>query len=811
MSREPEARLREVVLRLSAQVAAARPGGLDAEVERAVAVLAEALAADRGAWVQADAAGDVILEHHVWNALSRHGAAGHVPLPPGGCPWPRGWLAPWADVLPAGRPITIAPAGTEAGLSAEASRHVAERGTVALVIVPVVADDGLLAVFVLEWRSTPPPWLASVLDIVQVAANAVAAGLGAQRAARERDRVSERFRSLAALVPGAVYQMRIEVDGHVWFPFVSDAGSALVGIDAETLRERGSVVFERVHADDLDGLMASIETSRLALSLWQHQFRIVGGSRGVRWLRGQATPHREADGATVWHGVLIDVSDERELAAALSEREGVLRRVTETLRDIVVLTDAAMRIEYVSPSVESVLGYRVDQVLGRQATEFLHAGELDIAAHHLATGFRERDGRTLVHRMVHADGRVRYFETLVHVLEGAAGEGAVFSARDVTDRVAAQRRLEEQVAFNAALVALTNDLLAGAFGSRFYQEVLERSVELVPDAQGGSLVVQGSNGAFRFVAAVGYDLAQLEALHISPEVFAKRARVVERFHTRGLERRLSSADAAVLTTAGRLAEIRTTLSVPIAVAGVPRGFMFLDNFENDDAFDDASHAIAEALTAQVGIAWQRLQLEQDLEDERLRYERLAGHDVLTGLPNRRLFRDRLELALRRADRHGTAVGVLFVDLDGFKGVNDRYGHDAGDQLLTGVAARLAASVRGEDTVARLGGDEFAVVVVDASDQSDAEVVARKVVAALAEPFELRSGSVSIGASVGLALYPHDAERLRLDTLMSAADGAMYVVKERRTSGYERAAAGVAGSVAERKRRVRDEVAGEREA
>ncbi|TVR96170.1 MAG: GGDEF domain-containing protein, partial [Trueperaceae bacterium] len=167
--------------------------------------------------------------------------------------------------------------------------------------------------------------------------------------------------------------------------------------------------------------------------------------------------------------------------------------------------------------------------------------------------------------------------------------------------------------------------------------------------------------------------------------------------------------------------------------------------------------------------------ERDLEAERRRYERLASHDPLTGLPNRRLFQDRLEQTVARAHRRKSGVALLYLDLDGFKDVNDTLGHDVGDELLEAAAKRLVEQVRAEDTVARLGGDEFGVILADVAQREDAGLVAEKLGEAIDAPFSLRGRNVLVGVSIGIALYPDDA-RLS-DGLMKAADVAMYRVKQ----------------------------------
>lgn len=174
--------------------------------------------------------------------------------------------------------------------------------------------------------------------------------------------------------------------------------------------------------------------------------------------------------------------------------------------------------------------------------------------------------------------------------------------------------------------------------------------------------------------------------------------------------------------------------------------------------------------------------------DRLRYESL--HDPLTGLANRQLVYDRLEQAIAARERHGGTLGVVYLDLDGFKAVNDRLGHAAGDALLVEVAARLREITRATDTVGRLGGDEF-IVVCPADDPAVGTHIATRAVSRLTEPYEVADEIVSIGVSVGLALH---ASAVAADELLSASDAAMYEAK--RSGGSRVKAAEVA--VAERR-------------
>jgi diguanylate cyclase (GGDEF)-like protein/PAS domain S-box-containing protein len=167
--------------------------------------------------------------------------------------------------------------------------------------------------------------------------------------------------------------------------------------------------------------------------------------------------------------------------------------------------------------------------------------------------------------------------------------------------------------------------------------------------------------------------------------------------------------------------------------------------------------------------------EHKLAEERI--QRVAHHDSLTGLPNRLLFNDRLDQAISLAKRNSRQFALLYLDLDKFKPVNDTLGHAVGDELLQGVATRIRQQVRESDTVARVGGDEFAVILPEIARRGEAEIVTRKISAALATPFQLGSQkqSVCIGASIGIAVYPADA--LDADALVKAADAAMYNAKQ----------------------------------
>jgi diguanylate cyclase (GGDEF)-like protein/PAS domain S-box-containing protein len=175
----------------------------------------------------------------------------------------------------------------------------------------------------------------------------------------------------------------------------------------------------------------------------------------------------------------------------------------------------------------------------------------------------------------------------------------------------------------------------------------------------------------------------------------------------------------------------------------------------------------------------------DITDRKTAQEQIeyqAYHDVLTDLPNRLLFRDRIGVALAHAKRHRTAAAVMFLDLDQFKIVNDSLGHTIGDGLLQAVGVRLVASVRAHDTVARMGGDEFTVLLSDVSDSSSAATVAQKILESVSYPMVIDGHELFVTTSIGIALYPEDGTDA--ETLLKNADRAMYHAKEEGRNNFQ---------------------------
>ena len=235
----------------------------------------------------------------------------------------------------------------------------------------------------------------------------------------------------------------------------------------------------------------------------------------------------------------------------------------------------------------------------------------------------------------------------------------------------------------------------------------------------------------------------------------------------------------------------TRLDPPEFAAKVPKR---LDEIEKGGAVFESAHLRRDGTAMPVEINSRIIELDgkkvffsviRDISGRRTAEQKiaqLAYFDVLTNLPNRTLFYDRLDQAVARARRYQQKFAVMFLDLDSFKRVNDEFGHHAGDCLLKMVAERLTVSARDMDTVARVGGDEFIFILNNVDHADNAVLVANKILESLSRPFVVQGNTCSIGCSIGISIFPDDTDHS--ETLVKMADDAMYMAKRTGRNNYQ---------------------------
>lgn len=352
-------------------------------------------------------------------------------------------------------------------------------------------------------------------------------------------------------------------------------------------------------------------------------------------------------------------------------------------------------------------------------------------------------------------------------------EVAVTNRRRLEDLHERERSIGRMAGFRSGIITMMEQGLVTPYGPDLYQHMLDQAVSSIPGAQAGALLLRSDDGRYAFAAANGHDFADLRRIRFSP-AGAGFGVPVESPHPQVvvdpvMDPELTPEERALLIRDGRAAEIRSVLVVPILVQdGAATAFLTLDNFTSTDEFTGESVEAARVYAGYAAQLIRRASLEQ-------RLERLAFTDSLTGLLNRERFRELLAEAVATAEKHGTEVAALFLDLDNLKLVNDSLGHLAGDQVLVEVAERLTSCLEPDQTLARLGGDEFMMLVVGSDVRARASELARRASVSLGELFRVGDHLVNVTASIGISLYPHDSDGP--ENLLRRSDIAMYHVKQ----------------------------------
>jgi len=338
-----------------------------------------------------------------------------------------------------------------------------------------------------------------------------------------------------------------------------------------------------------------------------------------------------------------------------------------------------------------------------------------------------------------------------------------------------QKLLKMEETLNRSLEAiteLTQGLLKGILAPS-YQFILEKAVEIIPGAQAGSVLIKNGD-YYEFAACVGYDFAQLSKVKFKPEELAQSLDGQVKIITHLDEfdsTKIMDERQEILLKYGRISEIKAMLSVPISVENEIVAFLNLDNFEDEKAFNEFSVRIATVFANQVGVVFERIKLENELQKQKEYLEYISLRDPLTNLPNRRALENEAERMLALANREGKQVCLIYVDLKNFKPVNDRFGHKVGDYVVSVVAQRLSSVARKSDFIARVGGDEFVYLLYDCKEYIQ---FVERVIKELEKPVDYQGTTINVSANFGIAIYPKDATSF--GDLLLKADIAMYYAK-----------------------------------
>lgn len=511
--------------------------------------------------------------------------------------------------------------------------------------------------------------------------------------------------------------------GALWW---SDMVYEIFGLQPQRFAPTVAAFYDRVHPEDVAKVRRSQRQSE-STGLHDVEHRIVRPDGTVRWVREVARMDTDVTGAPM--RLLGTVQDITAAKQAQAEIEALARRNALILNSVgegIYGIDPGGYITFINDAALAMLGFEREELLAENAHKAFHHQRPDGSQYPvemcpihqvLLDGKPRRSDDDLFWRKDGGALPVDFLATPIHGRDGAV-QGAVTTFRDITERQDMER------------------------GLRRAEAVFTHSPEgiMVTDADNLIVTVNPAFTAITGFAAdqvIGRNPSMLSAGELEGSVYRRMWRTLEEVgHWQG-EMRNRKADGTIYPQ--WLSIVRM-----VDPGGATSGYI----------------ALLSDIT------------ERKAQEDHILYK--ANYDQLTGLPNRSLFRERLKQELSRAHRLGAQVGLLFLDLDHFKDVNDTLGHAAGDTLLCQAADRLRAALRKSDTVARMGGDEFTVILPDLHRREEVMRIANKLIAAMAEPFTVAGQINFLGASVGITVYPDDGDTV--EVLLRQADAAMYLAK-----------------------------------
>ena len=543
----------------------------------------------------------------------------------------------------------------------------------------------------------------------------ISAQVVAQERLRERDQL---LRKLSQQVPGMICQLHIRLD-HLSLPYASEAIREVFGLSPEQVRDDARALCLRVHPDDRQRLYHGLAQAARQQAPWRDEFRVELQPGQPVWREAHAMPEQLEDGSVLWYGYVADISERKAAMRKLEEGGAFYQAMFETNNAVKLLVDpVSKRVVDANPAASQFYGYPHDLLVGMPVNQ-INTATPDVI--HAAMERAQQQGQTsfeFVHRL--ADGSHRQVEVYSGPIR-LEGRQLLFSIiHDISERKQAEERL------------------------RFTASVFEHAHEGIMITDASARIVDVNR---TFSEITGY--SREDVLGRSPNLLRSG------YHSPSF---YSEMWAALYTDGYWRGEVWNRRKN----GEVYPELLTISSVQPPDG--GVSHYVA--VFSDITV----------LKEHQQKLERMAHYDALTQLPNRVLLADRLMLALTQARRTSKLLAVCYLDLDGFKPVNDTFGHEAGDMLLIEVAARLKQVLRNGDTVARLGGDEFVLLLSGLDDIGKCQLALDRVLQTVAQPYPLGNDRVAtLSASIGVTLYPVDGADA--DTLLRHADQAMYLAKQ----------------------------------
>lgn len=521
-------------------------------------------------------------------------------------------------------------------------------------------------------------------------------------------------------LPEAVFTFQRTGDCSAAIPCASERLSDIVGLMPEEVRDNAAPLLDRIAPEDLGSFWAAAEKSVKTMSPWSLEFRINHPAKKKIWIEWYATPFGQGKNL-FWQGFMLDVTERKRMEAEFMRGKQEFSSLAESFPDSFIRYDRKGRMRYLNSKLARDLEVVAGDMIGKLPMEVWPDGRyttIDSAVRQAI----DAGIATKVEFWRAINTPDAHYHQIYVVPERDSGEGIVGAfafGYDLTEL----KQNEEQLRMAASVFRAAREGIT------------------ITDPTG---LILDTNPAFSRIS--GYEREDVLGKH--PKLLASGR------HDRAFYQAMWSSLLTSGTWSGEIINRRKN------------GELFTEHLSIMAVNDEAGK-----VKYYIGIFSDISQLKE--HERHLQY--IAQHDALTGLPNRLLLTDRLSQAIVRARRASDMLAILYLDLDNFKPINDDYGHEFGDQVLIEVSRRLVRSLRASDTVARIGGDEFVVLLAGIPDAEECEFTSHRLLEAISRPMVLDGHSLTLTASIGIALYPENQQD-DADILLRYADQAMYLAK-----------------------------------
>jgi diguanylate cyclase (GGDEF)-like protein/PAS domain S-box-containing protein len=651
---------------------------------------------------------------------------------------------------------------------------------------------------------------------------------------------NKKLSNIAGNVPGVLYTFKLSPDGSSCFPYASEHIYDIYGVMPQDVQEDAAKVFGVLHPEDIEHVSKSIQVSFKKLAVWEDVYRVIHPDKGVIWVKGTAKPEKQADGSVLWYGYIHDITKSRLAEIAVQNAKHYYATLLEAASDGVHILDLEGNVVAYSRSFAKHLGYEYEEVATLNVAEWDVAiekeklkaivRELALVPRTFETQHRKKDG-TVVDVQINAkgielDGNLYLYASARDITESQRLKEEIINERNfISTIVDNANTIIAVINTDGTMIRLnkygenftgyTQDEVASEpyFWTRFLDTKIQGNVmQVFQKAQEGTMIktyqnswisrsgeerlfewsnslVRKANGELDYVFTIGIDITESERKKQEFKTIFEISR--DGIAILDLKSNFLDFNDAYLSMTGfsreeLLSKSCLGLSIPEDHERAQKAMQivmesgYLESFEKTCLVKNGKRVVIRMALSLMPDK-KRIMISTtditDMRDHEQELEFIAHFDPLTKLPNRTLFSDRMKQGIANAHRSGQKLAIAYLDLDGFKQVNDTYGHETGDVLLVEVSKRMQKALREGDTLARLGGDEFVAILGNQNDKRETFAILNRLLEAAAAPVEIEKTNISVSASIGVTFYSKESD-VDADILLRQADQAMYEAKLR---------------------------------